>query len=138
MATINMQTMRYINMLDRVSRVKTTKCFNYNGAIVFAVSKHFVSQAIGPNANNIKVIQDNLGKRVKIIKEPQGVDGAKEFIEEIVSPVKFKSLEVKDSELIVTAGNMQNKASLLGRNKKRYEELSLIIKDTFSLDLKII
>ena len=138
MAVINMQTMRYINMLDRVARIKTTKCFSYNNAIVFAVPKHLISQAIGPSANNVRIIQDNLGKRVKIITEPESIGNAKDFIEEIVSPVKFKSLEVKDSELIVTAGNMQNKASLLGRNKKRLEELSLIIKDTFSLDLRII
>jgi len=138
MAVINMQTMRYINLLDRATRVKTTKCFNYNNMIIFAVPAHMISQAIGPNANNIKNIQDQLGKKVKIIKEPQGIDSAQEFIEDIVAPVKFKSLEIKAPEIIIVAGNMQNKASLLGRNKKRLDELSLIVKDTFNLDLKII
>ena len=130
--------MRYINMLDRTSRVKTTKCFSYNNIIIFAVPKQFVSQAIGPNAINVKNIQDQLGKRIKIIKEPESQNNAQEFIEDIVSPIKFKSIEIKAPELIIAAGNMQNKASLLGRNKKRLEELSLIIKDTFGLDLRVI
>jgi len=125
-------------MLDRASRVKTTKCFNYNNMIVFAVPKQFVSQAIGQNARNIRSIQDQLGKKVKIIKEPASIENAQEFIEDIVTPVKFKSLEIKFPELVITAGNMQNKASLLGRNKRRLDELSRIIKDTFNLDLKII
>ena len=130
--------MRYINMLDKATRVKTTKCFNYNHTIIFAVPKQFISQAIGPDGRNIRNIQDQLGKRVRIIKEPLGTENAQEFIEEIVSPVKFKSLEIKSPELIITAGNMQNKASLLGRNKRRLDELNQIIKDTFNLDLKII
>ena len=35
MAIINMQTMRYINLLDKASNVKTRKCFVYNNTIYF-------------------------------------------------------------------------------------------------------
>ncbi len=133
-----MQTMRYINLLDRASNVKTRKCFLYNNIIIFAVPKHLVSKAIGSDANNIRNLQEKLGKRVKIVKEPTGLSDAEEFISSIITPVKFKSVEIKENELIITAGNTQNKAGLIGRNKVRLEELKTIVKDVFNLDLRIL
>ena len=133
-----MQTMRYINLLDRVSRVKTMKCFNFNSTILFAVPKQMVSQAIGPGASNIRNMQETLGKRIKIITESSGVQDASRFISDIIEPIKFKSLEIKDNQLIITAGSMQNKAALMGRNKTRFAELELIIKDNFNLDFKLL
>ena len=51
-----------------------------------------MSQAIGPGASNIMRIQEQLGKRVKIVLEPRGIEDAQDFVREIVSPVRFKSL----------------------------------------------
>lgn len=138
MPTIDMQTMRYINLLDRVSRVKTTKCFIYNNTIVFAVPERFVSQAIGNNAENIRYLQEQFGKRIRIVAEPNGIEEAQKFISSVINPIKFKSLEVKDGILIISAGGTQNKASLMGRDKKRLGELEQIVKDVFNLGVKII
>ena len=138
MSVINMQTIRYINLLDQESRVKTRKCFVYNNTIIFAVPENQISKAIGPNALNVKKVQEKLGKRIRIIKEAAGAGDASRFVEDIVEPIKFKSLEIKDNEMMISAGSMQNKASLLGRNKRRYEEIKQIVSDTFNLELKII
>ena len=137
MSVIDMKLMRYINLLDRVSRVKTRKCFVYNNIILFAVPRMMVSQAIGPGAYNVKRIQEQLGKRVRIISEPQGIEDALNFVREVVSPVRFKSLELKDGVFVLNAGSA-SKAALIGRNKKRLEELQEIVKNNFGLDLRII
>lgn len=137
MTTIDMQTMRYINLLDKASRVKTRKCFLYNNMIIFAVPKPFMSQAIGPDASNIRFIQDQIGKRIRIIEEAQNVEVAERFVSAIVAPVTFKSLELKESMFVLTAGS-QSKAALIGRNRRREDELRLIVKDTFGIDLKIV
>ena len=138
MAIIDMQTMRYINLLDRASSVKTKRCFIYNNTIFFAVPKDLVSKAIGPAAFNVKRIQENLGKKVRIIEEPQGLKDAMSFLKDIISPNRFKLLEVKENCFIITAGNNQNKAILMGRNKRRLEELQKIVHDIYEMDLKII
>ena len=132
-----MQMMRYINLFDRVSNVKTTKCFLYNNTIIFAVPKQILSRAIGPQASNIYRIQDQLGKRVKVVTESDDVSNSENFIKSIVSPVSFKSVEVIDGVIVLTAGS-QSKAALLGRNKRRYEELKKIVNDVYRLDLRII
>jgi len=121
-----------------MTRVKTRKCFVHNNTIFFAVDKRQVSRAIGPGAVNVKKMQDNAGKRVRVIEEANGIEDAQKFISAVVSPVKFKSLEIKEGEIIITAGSNQNKASLIGRDKRRYLELSKIVKDFFEMDLRIV
>jgi transcription antitermination factor NusA-like protein len=137
MTVIDIQKMRYINLLDRVSRVKTSKCFFYNNCIFFAVPKSLISRAIGLNASNIRQMQDQLQKRIKIVSEPESQADLEQFIVNIVAPVNFKSLEIKEGTVIITAGP-QSKAALLGRNKRRFLELEQIVKDIFHLDLRII
>ncbi len=137
MSVIDMKLMRYINLLDRTSRVKTRKCFIYNNIIVFAVPRGLMSQAIGPGAINVRRIQDQLGKKIKIIAEPESKADAENFVRDIVSPIKFKSLELKDGIFILTAGSA-SKAALIGRNKRRYEELREILLNNFGVELKII
>jgi transcription antitermination factor NusA-like protein len=108
----------------------------YNNIIYFAVPKALVSKAIGPAAVNVKRMQEKLGKRIRIIQEPQGLQDAQRFASDIVDPIKFKSLELQDSQFVLTAGN-GNKAALIGRNKRRLIELSNILKDNFGFDLRI-
>ncbi len=133
-----MQTMRYINLLDNASKVKTQKCFVYNNTIYFAVPAQLVSKAIGPKALNIKKIQESLGKRIRILREPEGLSDIARFIGDIVYPIRFKSLEIKENVIIMTAGNNQNKAALIGRDKRRFYELETIAYEIFKMGLKIL
>lgn len=132
-----MQTMRYINLLNRITHVKTRKCFLYNNTIIFAVPSKMLSKTIGPGGKNIREIQQQLGRKVKVIKEVNDIKNASKFIEDIVDPVEFVSLEIKENEIIITAGS-RNKAALLGRNKRRLIELAKIIEDNFDKELRIV
>lgn len=137
MTVINMQLMRYINLLDRVSHVKTMKCYLYNNCIVFAVPKIMVARAIGHNAENIRYMSQQIGKRIKVIAQTEGLTDAQRFISDIVSPVGFNEITISDGVLTLNAGS-QSKAALIGRERRREQELHQIIKDTFGLDLKIV
>ena len=129
--------MRYINLLDRVARVKTRNCFIYNNTIIFAVPGDFMSKAIGNNGKNVREIQDTLGKRIKIVQEPRNEADMARFLRDVVDPIGFKSLEITDNEVIISAGS-QSKAALLGRNKTRLIELQLIVQNVFGKELRII
>ena len=135
--TIDMEDLRRLNLFVKVTRVPTRYCFNYNNAVIFCVPKNKVSQSIGRNAENIRKIGGIIKRRVKIVAKPEGIEDAKRFIERIVSPVEFKGLEVKDNEMILTAGQ-QSKAALLGRNKRRLLEMQSIVKDFFGKEFRII
>lgn len=135
--TINMQDMRHLNLFRRITGISTRYVLKYNEMLIFCVPKALLSKAIGENARNLRKIKNILGKRIKVIPIPKGIQHAKEFIEAIVSPVQFKDIEVKDSEIILTAGK-QSKAALIGRNKRRLNEMQEIIRNFFGKDFRII
>lgn len=135
--TIDMQDMRYLNLFEKITRVRTRFCFKYNETIMFGVPKRLVLKSVGPDARNIKEINRIIGKRIRVVSLPLGIQDAKYFIQSIVSPVIFKNLEVKDNEIIVTAGS-QSKAALIGRNKRRLHEMQRIVRDYFGKEFRIV
>ena len=135
--TINMQDMRHLNLFAKVTRINTRFSFPYNGAIVFCVPRPMIFRAVGRGAGNIKKLNEILGKKIKIIASPRGIEDAKTFIEDVVKPVAFNGLEINDKEIVIDAGGMQNKAMLLGRNKARLLELQNIVKGFFGKGLRV-
>jgi NusA-like KH domain protein len=135
MKTLDMQFIRYLNLFERMTRVRTKNCFSYNNIIIFGVHPALVSRAIGENGKNIRQMSEILGKKIKVIAFPSR--NIYEFICKIIEPIKFKSLEMNNNEVIINAGR-QSKAALIGRNKQRLEELSEIIKEYYGKDVRII
>lgn len=135
MKTLDMQFIRYLNLFEKITRVTTKTCFPYNNMIVFGIPSSLISRALGPNGNNIKQMSEILEKKIKIIPFPS--KNIYEFVCKIVEPVRFKSMEITDKEVIINAGR-QSKAALIGRNRQRLEELNQIVKENYNKEVRII
>lgn len=135
--TLDMRVIRYLNLFEKITGVRTNNCFFYNNFIIFAVPYFSVSRAIGEEGRNVKKLVSVVGKKIKIVCLPENIKDVRKFISEIVSPFSFNSFEISGEEIIVSA-NRQNKAALIGRNKVRLQELSKIVKEVFGKNLKII
>jgi transcription antitermination factor NusA-like protein len=105
--------------------------------LMFCVPKSKIPQALGKNGENLKKISEIVKKRIRILPQPRGIEDIEQFIKAIINPVTFNNLEMKEDEIIINAGQ-QNKAALLGRNKRRLAEMQRIIKDFFGKNYKII
>jgi NusA-like KH domain protein len=134
--TIDMQVMRYINLFSKISKVSPKHCFMYNSMIVFVVPRAQVQRAIGQNSFNLKKVSEVIGKKIKVVATPTGLKDAEQFVSTIIAPAEIKNVEI-DGEVLVINSAPQNKALLIGRNKRRYEEMKRIIKDYFGKELKI-
>lgn len=135
-STINMQDMRYLNLFEKITRISTRYCFKYNEILMFAVPKSLISKALGRNNENLRKISSILKKRIRVVPIPKNPTDAEVFIAAIISPVDFKGLEINNKELVLTGGS-QNKAALIGRNKRRLNEMKKIIKSFFGLEYRI-
>ncbi|HUS49732.1 MAG TPA: KH domain-containing protein [Candidatus Paceibacterota bacterium] len=133
---INMQDMRHLNLFGKITRVNTRFCFNYNQTLIFCVPRNLLSKAIGKGGQNIRQINEILRKRIKVISTPEKIQDAENFIKSIIKPVTFKDFKIKDNEIILTAG-IQNKAALIGRDKRRFLEMKNIVKNYFGKEFKI-
>ena len=133
---LDMQDLRYLNLFNKVTRVNTRYCFNYNNLVIFFVPKGLIRKALGEEGKNIRYIGEVLKRRIKVLPIPNGTEDAQKFIELLVSPVQFKKLDINPNEIIVTAG-MQSKAALIGRDKRRLVEMQKIIRGFFGRDFKV-
>lgn len=135
--TIDMQGLRHLSLFRKITKLETRYCFFYNEILMFCVPRQDIPQALGRNGENLKKMSDILKRRVRVIPIPNGVENAKQFIQSVIAPVTFKEMEITPEEIIVNAGS-ENKAALLGRNKRRLNEMKTIVKDFFKVDYKII
>jgi len=129
---IDMKLMRYINLFEKISHVSTTNCFVYNNIIIFGVPSAMVSKAIGKQGENMKKFGDAFGKKVKIVAMPFGIEGIDKFVKDIVSPVGFNKIEIRDNVVTINAGR-ESKAALIGRGRMREQELGGILKRVFGV-----
>ena len=135
--TIDMQGMRYLNLFEKITQIKKKFFFYYNNMIIFCVPRNLISRSLGKDNSNLKKLNNILKKKIRIVSIPLGIQDAERFIQAIINPVTFKEVEIKEDEIIITAGS-QNKAALLGRNKRRLLEMQKIIGDFFNKELKIV
>jgi len=130
---LNMQFIRYANLFGKITRIRTNHCFEYNNTIIFAVPRRFVGKAIGEDNKNLKKLNQIIKKKIKIVPIPNGKEDVENFVSVIVSPVKFKAIEIKDDGGAVINASTQSKASLIGRNKVRLEEMQDILSQYFGV-----
>ena len=133
--TIDMQEMRYLNLFEQTTGVRTRFCLRYNENIIFCVPKPLIPRAIGERGRNLRRLSEILGKRIRIIAAPRGLHDSATFIKAVISPLTMKNFQIDSDEIIVSAGN--NKAALIGRNKRRLIEMQKIVKDFFGKDFRI-
>ena len=131
---IDMQLMRYINLFARTTKVQTTRVFTYNNQVVFAVPKAKISIAIGKGAVNVKKLNEILRKKIKVVAMPSLDDnnGIGKFVGDIVSPIEFSKIDVKNDSAVITAGR-ESKAALIGRGRQREKELADVLKNFFGI-----
>src|SRR3989338_3873430 len=100
-STLNMQDLRYLNLFAQITKVNTRYFFEYNSMLVFCVPRKLIKQALGENAENLKKMSSIVGKRIRVVAQPFGIEDTKEFIERIVSPLTFNDLEITNNEIIM-------------------------------------
>ena len=129
---LDMKFIRYVNLFSKVTRLSCNHCFEYNNTIIFAVPRELVSRAIGPNNMNLQRLSNIIGKRVKIIAIPNGIEDIENFVSVVTMPIRVKAIEIRDGEAIVTV-NAQSKASFIGKAKIRLEEMQNILEQYFGI-----
>jgi len=133
--TIDMQEMRYLNLFEQITRVRTRFCFKYNENIIFCVPRQLVARSIGENSRNIREMGNILGKRIRVIPAPNGSHDAEAFIKAIITPLTIRDFHADANEIVIGGG--KNKAALIGRNKRRLLEMQKIVADFFGKEFRI-
>lgn len=124
------QDIQYINIFEKVTKVRPSDCFAYGFYLVFTVPNSELSKAIGQGGINAKRLRNVLNKKIKIISY---TGDKEEFIKDILAPIKFKELKLDEKTLSIKAGP-QSKALIIGKNSTRLKELKNILERYFQID----
>ncbi|MEM3405872.1 MAG: NusA-like transcription termination signal-binding factor [Candidatus Pacearchaeota archaeon] len=136
--TIDIKKIRYLNIFEKITNVRSKDCFFYNNIVFFVIKQKDLFKAIGKNSKNLKEISKVIGKKIKVIPYTSKLKDAPKFIKQLISPIEINNIIIENGIIKIEAGSRQNKAILIGREKKRLEEMKEIIKNFFGLDLQII
>jgi len=133
-ATLDLDLIYSVNLFSKITGVSTKYCFRYNNWLIYVVPPQLIPKALGQRGENVHRIGRMLKCKVKVIPE----SSLEPFVKAIIYPIKFKKLVAENDEITIVAGP-NSKASLIGRDKIRLEELSGILKDFFKIKaLKIV
>ena len=134
---LSMQFIRYANLFSKITRIRTNHCFEYNNAIVFAVPRKLVSRALGQDNENLRRLNQVIGRKVKIVAIPCGREDIENFVSVITYPVRSKGIEIKYDNAVINA-SIHNKAALIGRNKVRLNEMQNVLGQYFGVKKVVI
>jgi len=137
MKVINMQEMRYINLFEKITRVRASNCFNYNDSLIFVVPRKDISKSIGEDGRNMRKLNEILNKKVKVAAKVVTDRDIERFIAAVVHPTTFNNVELAGGDIIISAGH-QSKSALIGRDKRRLIELQRITKEYFNKGVRVI
>jgi len=129
---LDMRFIRYANLFERVTKIRSNHCFEYNNTIIFAVPRNFVMRAIGRDNINLEKLNRIIGKRIKIVAIPGSKEDMESFVSVIVRPARLKGIELNGDEAVICAGS-QSKAALIGKEKCRLCEMENILGQYFDV-----
>jgi len=99
------------------------------------VPRSMISRAVGEHGRNIRRMSEILRRNIRVVPTPRGIEDAENFIKSIISPLTIRDFRVDANEIVVGGG--KNKASLIGRNKRRFFEMQKIVSDFFGKEFRI-
>lgn len=133
-AKLDINMIHSLNLFSRITGVRTEYCFKYSNWLIFVVPPAVLPKAIGERGENVRKIGSILKCKVKVIPSAN----IEPFVKAVIYPIKFKKLMHENGEIVIVAGP-NSKASLIGRDKIRMNELLNILKQYFNIRaLKIV
>tara|TARA_Y100000310_G_scaffold137447_1_gene136313 strand:+ start:7616 stop:7981 length:366 start_codon:yes stop_codon:yes gene_type:complete len=121
--------------MERISRVRVKDCFQDDETVFFVIPPGLIGKALGKGGSNIKRLQAQIKKRIKVIEYN---DNILIFVRNIIYPLKAESIVEQDGEILVKNSNKKAKSLLIGRGGKNLKLLNRAVKRFFSQEVKII
>ena len=123
------------SLMERVTRAKVKDCFREEDTVYFIVFPGELGKAIGKGGSNIKKIQLQLGKQIKVIEfrnDPVS------FTRNVLYPVKVEEIVLENDEVLIKDNNKKIKGQIIGRDRSNLNFINKIVKRFFNVEVKVV
>jgi N utilization substance protein A len=120
-------------LVERIAKVQVKDCFkdDNNEMIYVIVNQGELGKAIGKGGENIHRIQQELGKRVKMIEYK---DNVSDFVRGFAYPLQVKEVVQEGNVVIIKDDDRKTKSLLIGRDAKNLKLLNRAVKRFFNVE----
>lgn len=125
------------SLMERITKAKVKDCFkDEEGTVYFVVGKGEFGKAVGKAGSSIKNVQQELGRKVKVIEYS---DSVTEFIRNIIYPLTADEIVEAGSGLIsIKEHQKKAKSLLIGRGGKNIKLINRAVKRFFNYEVKVV
>ncbi len=127
------EQIQLMNTLDLVAKVSARDCVVSGDSVIFMVPELQMSQAIGKNGSNVKIMTQKIRKRVELFEYTEKPE---KFFEKAFYNAKLEGVEVKalgENKVAFVKADAANKKILLG-NMGRLRKIKELANRNYSID----
>lgn len=133
---LNQETMGLSLLMEKITRAKVKDCFtDEEGTIFFVVAPGELGKAIGKGASNIKRLQQELQRKIKVIEYS---DNAADFVRNIIYPLRVESITEEQDAIVIKETSKKAKSLLIGRQGRNLKLLNRAVKRFFTREVKVV
>ena len=133
---LNQEMMGLSSLMERITKAKVKDCFtDEEGSIFFVVAPGEIGKAIGKGASNIKRLQQELQRKIRIIEYN---DNVVEFVKNIIYPLHVQSITEEQGVIVIKETNKKAKSLLIGRQGRNLKLIDRAVKRFFQHEIKVI
>ena len=124
------------SLMEKITRARVKDCFtDEEGTIYFVVASGELGKAIGKGASNVKHLQQELQRKIRIIEYN---DNVVEFVKNIIYPLRVESITKEQQIIVIKETNKKAKSLLMGRQGKNLKLINRAVKRFFPHEIKVI
>ena len=123
------------SILERKTGVSVKDCFQEDGVVYFIVPPGQLGKALGRGGENIRALQNHLGKKIKVIEFREQVA---DFVRNVIYPLKVEGITEDDEAILIKDSNYQTKSVLIGREGKNLRVLNRAVQRFFGKEVKVV
>ena len=132
---LDQETFGLSSLMERITRAKVKACIKEEDTIYFIVAPGELGKAIGKGGVNIKKVQQEFGKKVKIIEYR---DDPAAFLRNIIYPLKVENVSLQGKELLIDDQNKKIKGQIVGRDKSNINFINRVVRRFFDLEVRVV
>jgi len=133
---LNQEIMGLSSLMERVTKAKVKDCFtDEEENLFFVVAPGELGKAIGKGGANIRKMQDELQRKIRVIEYN---DNVVEFVKNIIYPLRVQSITEENGAVVIKETNKKAKSLLIGRQGRTLKLINRAVKRFFNHEIKII
>lgn len=125
------ELIKIISLFEAITKAKVKDCLVDERSALFIVGEHQISKAIGKKGANVRLLENKLKKKVKIVEFSPNVVT---FIKNLIMPLIVEEIKEEDRIITLKSQDSKTKGLLIGRNAKNLRNYESIAKRYFEID----